>query len=192
MSSVGGQIGPKVVTLTAYVLPAAILWSCLGAASHFVAAVPTLASVMISLCLVYMISFGVIQTIGLPVRSPTLSGGVPTNWIQNRGWLGRTLVWGVMLGPGLVTVNPYASIWAVLMAVLIAGSGSFPVLTGAAVGVAHGAGRALGVMYRSANCSDPFPVMASQIRWRLRDGIALLIAFGLLSPSLLAQSLYPR
>ncbi len=94
-----------------------------------------------------------------------------------------------MLGPGVITVNPYASIWVIVIVLLVAGSGGFAIWIGAGIGLAHGAGRAIGIMHQSANCSDPFPVMASQIRWKQLDGIALLIAFGTLSSSLLAEAM---
>ena len=101
--------------------------------------------------------------------------------------MARAFIWGVTLGPGLVTKNPYAGMWLLpLLVALLALSHSLfaTVVVGMAVGSAHAMARAIGVL-RNRKCiavdaSAHVKILQSQERWQYLDGLALLLAAGAL------------
>ncbi len=65
-------------------------------------------------------------------RLPGSNWAVPSRWIAGRGNLGRTLIWGLTLGPGLMTRNSYAGM--LLLPVLLLAC-STPTQAGLRLGV---------------------------------------------------------
>jgi hypothetical protein len=137
--------------------------------------------------LVYAFSYGVIEVLGL--SAPRLSSGwqVPLSWVKGRSTQIQTIIWGSVLGPGLLTINPYASMWLLPCMIVLASvthhlfvAVSFGIL----IGVAHGGGRALGMLNnerektQSGSSLLPFAIMVRQPKWRHADGYVLLAATG--------------
>lgn len=137
----------------------------------------------------YAFVFGIFETFGIPFRVPGLTWQVPSRWVKGRSKVVKTLIWGIVLGPGLVTNNPYAGIWLLPFLVALNHSLLPAVVVSTAVGFAHGIGRAAGVLsnrrYMSMNCGDLL-IMGKQIRWQFMDGLVLLLAAGLLTSHVLS------
>jgi hypothetical protein len=101
----------------------------------------------------------------------------------------RILIWGSMLGPGFATRNPYAGFW--LLPLLVASAhGVWPAaVLGAAIGLAHGTGRALALLRDAgpAAGADPMATLLTSMRWRVLDGVVLLVIAGAASAALAAS-----
>lgn len=96
----------------------------------------------------------------------------------------QTLIWGSTLGPGPITRNPYAGMWLLLFLVAL----DQHILTAVLVGAAHGLARAIGTLSNlksQATTCSAIAAMGEQIRWRYRDGLALLLIAGILSAYLM-------
>lgn len=133
---------------------------------------------------VYALWFGLFETLGLPMRSPGLAWQVPSSWVDGRPVILQALVWGTILGPGLLTRNPYAGMWLLLPLVAFSHDPYVAVAFGGAVGAAHGGARVFGVLRnrRYMETSDGhLKILGSQLQWRYIDGVALLLAAGALT-----------
>jgi len=101
----------------------------------------------------------------------------------------QTATWGALLGPGLVTRNPYAGMWLVLLLIALNHSLFTVLVLGMAVGIAHGGARALGVLsnrrHLDTNCTHLL-ILGAQMYWRFIDGLALLLAAGALAAYILS------
>lgn len=128
--------------------------------------------------LLFALRYGVAEALGYPLQSPSIKWQVPADWVKGKSNLTQTFIWGAILGPGLVTRNPFAGIW--LLVVLI-GLAANP-LGAAAVGAAHGIGRAVGTVrtekgkIHSTHALDWRPLA----KWRAVDGLVLLFVAGML------------
>lgn len=94
------------------------------------------------------------------------------------------MTWGTLLGPGLVTRNPYAGIWILPMLLVLHDNLTTAVALGVMTGMVHGAARALGVVHnrKHMNAShDPLLILTAQWRWRYMDGLVLLLTAGTLA-----------
>lgn len=160
----------------AYVVPAMIVWAVLDLllrplGDKLLLIAPIAAG--------YALLYGLTESLGLPFRSPGLVWQVPAHWVNGRPAAVQTLIWGVTVGPGLVTRNPLAGMW--LLPLLLAFNQSL--LVAILVGAAHATARALGVLHNRQRiegaCSD-LAILGSQLRWRYADGLALLMAAGVL------------
>src|SRR3989441_3429666 len=118
--------------MAAYVLPSAAVWGILG-----IILWPLHTWLIPLIALVYALWFGIFETLGLPFRPPGLAWQVPSGWIDRRPAMVKTLTWGITLGPGLVTKNPYAGIWLLPLLVALNHSLFMTMTIGIAVGVAH-------------------------------------------------------
>jgi len=140
-----------------------------------------LAVVTLILIAGYGVFFGVLEANGRPRPAPPGSKWqVPSEWVRGVSRRRRTLVWGSLLGPGFATRNPYAGFWLLPLAVAAVGSIGYGVLLAAVIGVAHSAGRALGLL-RDVRDVDVNTYLQSALRsmyWRMADGFALLAAAG--------------
>jgi hypothetical protein len=160
--------------VAAFAVPGAVVWAAIGAAlgalpAHGVARWAAVA---------YAAAFGIAELAGLGWRAPTSTWQVPSTWVRSRRSGTRTVIWGALLGPGLVTRNPYASIW--MLPLLLAGV-SDPLAgaaAGAVVGALQGGARAVGVVreVRTAHDEGFFGMVIRDMRWRRVDGAALLAA----------------
>jgi hypothetical protein len=98
---------------------------------------------------------------------------------------GGTIVWAGLLGPGLVTRNPYAGMWLLPLLIPLQSSLRLAAIVGAAVGIAHGGTRGVGVLANRRNLTSAgigiLDLARSQLRWRLADGLALILIGGLVA-----------
>ena len=166
----------------AYVLPASFIWGILGVGLRLLNSIPLLLPV---LAVFYALRFGIPETLGLRSRLFGLAWQVPSNWVKGRPAPIQTLIWGITLGPGLMTKNPYAGMW--LLPLLVALNSSLPmaIVVGVAVGATHGLARSLGVLC-NRRCIDMdenayLKILAAESRWQYADGLALLLAGGALA-----------
>jgi hypothetical protein len=159
-----------------YVLPAAGVWALLGLA---LGALP-IASAAIVAAAVYGCGYGVVEASGM-IRpaAPGRRWQVPQDMVPGGSGGRRVALWGAILGPGLLTRNPYASFG--MLVVLAATVGGLPtaVWVGALIGAAHASGRAFALLRDSASPQDePFALLLRSLRWRVLDGLALLAVAG--------------
>ncbi len=90
-------------------------------------------------------------------------------------------VWGALLGPGLATRNPYAGFGLLVLATAAVAGLRDGVLVAVAIGVAHAAGRAAGLLrdVRTIDARDYMQAVVRTMYWRVFDGYALLVFAGL-------------
>lgn len=162
--------------LVSYALPAAAVWALLGLV---LGALP-IASAAIVAAAVYGCGYGVIEASGRPrPAAPGRRWQVPQDLLLGGNGGRRIVLWGAILGPGLLTRNPYASFG--MLVVLAATVGGLPaaVWVAALIGAAHASGRAFAVLRDSASPQDePFALLLRSLRWRVLDGLALLAVAG--------------
>jgi hypothetical protein len=159
-------------TVLAYALPAALVWLVIGWALASLG-VPALGR---ALAVAYAALFGVAEALWLPVHAPSSQWGVPARWVRRHGLGTRTVIWGALLGPGLVTKNPYAGMWLLPLILLSITGGASGAAVGAAVGIAHGSMRALGVRDNARRASNPHTLLMRMLYWRFADGLAAVFA----------------
>ena len=125
--------------------------------------------------------YGVLEAGGMARPAPPGSRWqVPSGWVRGVTRRRRFVVWGSLLGPGFATRNPYAGFWLLPLAVAAVGNVGYGVLLAAALGAAHGTGRALGLL-REVKDVDVNSYLQSTLRsmyWRMVDGFVLLVAAG--------------
>jgi hypothetical protein len=133
----------------------------------------------------YGACYGLAETAGWPrPRPPGSRWQVPQSFVKGRSRRRRILIWGSVLGPGFATRNPYAGFLMLLLAVAAAGNVPAAVALAAAVGAAHGTGRALALL-RDARTgqgpadADHLKLVLRSLYWRRSDGLALLAVAGL-------------
>jgi hypothetical protein len=134
------------------------------------------------LIVIYCLYYGFTEAAGIRGLAPPGSNWqVPQSFVVNTSRHRRVLIWGTILGPGFFTRNPYAGFGFLPLGVAALDSVRTGLLAAAAIGFAHGAGRALAVL-RDARAADASGYLASVLRsmyWRRFDGIALLALGGL-------------
>jgi len=133
---------------------------------------------------VYALVFGIAETFGLPLRAPSFAWQVPAQWIKERSPMAQTAMWGALLGPGLVTRNPYAGMWLLPLLTVLNHNLLTALVIGMIVGVAHGGARALGVLSNRRQMDMNYShlmILGAQLRWKYRDGLALLLVAGALA-----------
>ncbi|HEY1641201.1 MAG TPA: hypothetical protein VGG35_10975 [Streptosporangiaceae bacterium] len=163
--------------MSAYALSAIVVWTALGAG---LGALP-LARPALLLAAVYAAGYGLTEVAGrrwLPV--PGTRWQVPQTMVVGTPARRRLLVWSTILGPGFLTRNPYAG-FGLLPAVVAAAGGMRPaIVLAAAIGLAHGTGRALALLRdsRPGAALDPMRLVLVSMYWRTFDGLALLIIAG--------------
>jgi hypothetical protein len=159
-------------------VPAAAAWALLGLLLHLLP-LRTAALVLIA---VYGISYGLLESTGRARPSPPGSGWqVPSAWVRGVSPSRRMWVWGALLGPGLATRNPYAGFGMLVLATAAVGSLRDSVLVAVAIGIAHAAGRAAGLLrdVRVIGTGDYMQLVVATMYWRVFDGYALLVIGGL-------------
>ena len=159
-----------------YAIPAAIAWAAVGAVLN---ALP-LSTAALVLIVAYSIAFGLPEALGRTQATPLgIRWQVPAAWIRLRSFWQRAAVWGSILGPGFITINPYAGFWLLVLAVASAGDLMLGVVLAAAVGVIHGTARALALL-RDVAHSDTADYSQAVLRstyWRVHDGnLSLMIS----------------
>jgi hypothetical protein len=158
--------------LAAYIGPAVVVWAVIGL---LLTALP-IATVALLAVAAYGLLYGLTEVSGgrRPV-APGRAWQVPQDLMIGAGSRRRLLTWGLILGPGFLTRNPYAGFGILPLLVASAGSVRTGLALAAAVGTAHGAGRALALLRDAASpAGDPFTLLLSSLRWRRLDGLLLL------------------
>ena len=162
----------------AHAVPAMLLWGLLGAV--LAGRVSPLAVAVAAAA--YAALYGAAETLRVPVRPPSLNWQVPSAWVRERSSRAKIAIWGALLGSGLFTRNPYAGMWLVPLALALVGNPRAGALVGLVAGGAHGIARALGVRsnIRVRRGRADIALVVDQLRWKLVDGLALLVAAGIL------------
>ncbi|MDQ6660024.1 MAG: hypothetical protein M3Z24_03550 [Chloroflexota bacterium] len=93
----------------------------------------------------------------------------------------QTLIWGMTLGPGFMTRNPYAGIWLLPVFLTLHHNLLINVAIGLIIGITHGTARAFGVIYTHRNLDTCGLSILTQWRWRIVDGLMLLLVAGYLT-----------
>ena len=129
--------------LAAYAVPAIVAWALLGLGLGALGLVlPGSRGIALAAAAAYGGYYGAIELSGrrgLP--APGRPWQVPQTMLIDASPRRRVLVWGMLLGPGFATRNPFAG-FGLLPLVLAAMPGIGPgVALGAIVGLAHGAAR---------------------------------------------------
>lgn len=162
---------------SAYAVPAAIVWTAAGLLLNLL----PLSALALVLMTLYAAVYGFSETTGKPRLSPPSSRWqVPSRWVVGVPKWRRTLVWGSALGPGFASRNPYAGFALLPLAIAAIGSVWAGAATAAAVGIAHGMGRALALLRTSHGISgaDYLESVLRSMYWRMRDGLILLMIGG--------------
>jgi hypothetical protein len=167
----------NIAFVAAHALPAVAVWTGLGALLAAVGA-PAFA---LPLALAYTLAYGFAEALWLPLRGPTLAWQVPSSWIRERSLRTQVAAWGIALGPGLVTRNPYAGIWVVPLMLASLDEPIAGAAAGVAVGFAHGTARGIGVLQNAKSAGPAHLELIRTVRWRLVDGFALMLAAGMLA-----------
>jgi hypothetical protein len=168
-----------VSVVTAYATAAIVGWMVIGALLNSW----DLRRPALFLIAIYCLYYGLTEATGIHgLRPPGRNWQVPQTFVVGTSRRRRTLVWAAILGPGFFTRNPYAGFGLLPLGVAALDSVPTGVLAAAAIGFAHGTGRALGLLRdardaRDARGTDPSGYLKSVLRsmyWRKFDGIALL------------------
>jgi hypothetical protein len=160
--------------ITAYALPAVVAWAVLGGC---LGALPLTGPALV-LTAIYAACYGLTEVTGKPsLRPPGRKWQVPQTMVMGVSDRRRILVWGSILGPGFLTRNPYAGFGLLPIAVATASGVRAAVILAAAIGLAHGSGRALALLRdaRPAAPSDPMRLVLVSMYWRTFDGCVLLV-----------------
>ena len=165
--------------VAAYAIPAIVGWMVVGLLLNSC----DLRRPALFLIVIYCLYYGLTEATGIHgLRPPGRNWQVPQTFVVGTSRRRRTLVWGAILGPGFFTRNPYAGFGLLPLGVAALDSVPAGVLAAAAIGFAHGTGRALGLLRdardaRDARGTDPSGYLKSVLRsmyWRKFDGVALL------------------
>lgn len=133
-----------------FAIPGALVWAVGVLLLRF--AIP--AAVLVGIALPYAFAYGVVELLRLPIQAPESHWQVPSSWISGRGHAARAAVWGGILGPGIVTRNPFAGMWLFPILAAAAGPPATAFIVGGVCGFLHGTARAVGVL-RHVRRPDP-------------------------------------
>ncbi len=139
-----------------------------------------------AVALAYALWYGTREALALPRRVPGLAWQVPSGWINRRPAVLQTLTWGMTLGPGLVTRNPYAGMWLLPLLLALNRGLLTSVVIGLLIGAAHGSARAVGILSNRKQIESDMEyahlkILGAQLRWSYIDGLALMLAAGALA-----------
>jgi hypothetical protein len=163
--------------MAAYTMPAVGVWAVLGL---LVNAIP-LRLAAVAMIVVYSACYGLIEATGRARPAPPGSRWqVPQSMVRGGTSWRRMAVWGSILGPGFATRNPYAGFAVLPLSVAAVGSIRMGIAVAAAVGFAHGTGRALALLRdaRAAQMADYAQSVLRSMYFRMADGYALLAISG--------------
>jgi hypothetical protein len=136
----------------------------------------------------YGMTYGVIEWLRIPgVAVPGRNWQVPQTFVTRvRGARALVIMWGVFLGSGFLTRNPYAGFGFLVLAVATPGSVRKGILVGMAVGLGHGIARGAALVRdaRGGPNADYMDAVRAGLHWRAADGLILLVASGLAAGAL--------
>jgi hypothetical protein len=169
--------------VAAHVLPGSVAWAVLGLSLGLFKYGRT----ALYLTIAYAFVFGFGEAFTMRVRTPSSPWQVPARWLLGRAEWARVGIWGLALGPGLLTRNPYAGMWLPLLILCIPGSPRMGLLLGLSVGSTHGLARSIGILL-GGQTRSPWSVVSEQLRWRTVDGLFLLFSGTALAVLALSES----
>ena len=161
--------------ITAYALPAVLAWAALGIC---LGALPLARPRCVAAALCRRLRPDRGRPAGAGPRRRGTRWQVPQAMVTSASRRRRLLVWGSILGPGFLTRNPYAGFFLLPILVAAAGPVRSAALLAAAIGLAHGTGRALALLRDArpgAAAADPMRLVLTSMHWRRLDGITLLV-----------------
>lgn len=164
----------------AYAIPSVFVWGMLGFAVQLLYS-KVLIVLLVTCC--YVIGFGICEVLNIPFHQLSFSWQVPHQWLDGLSDSIQTLIWGVCLGPGIMTRNPYAGIWMLPLLLALAPNRITALILGVAIGFTHGCSRSIGVLRNRNRLEDTcIPIIVlEQMRWKFWDGcVMLLVAGGLI------------
>jgi hypothetical protein len=137
----------------------------------------------ISLAVLYAAFYGVVEaTVRLrrKLSPPGSKWQVPSGWVINVSRPRRIIVWGSVLGPGFFTRNAYAGFALLPMIIASVRGVAVGIALGGAIGLAHATGRASALVRdaRLAATADYLETTLKKMRWRVIDGLVLLLIAG--------------
>lgn len=177
--------------VAAYSLPAALVWAAVG----FLLNVIPLNRAALLIIVVYCLFYGFPEALGMIGPRPVGSSWqVPQHLVADVSRRRRILTWGAILGPGFATRNPYAGFGLLPLVLAALGHVGLGVATAAAVGIAHGTGRALAVIRdsRSIDAAEYLNVVLKSMYWRKVDGLVLLVVGSIATTSAISTFLHLR
>lgn len=138
-SSVRGNNFYNIYTILSFSISGALFWLLLTLlirsfqiSGHYWSLIGTI------YCVVYFVFY----TLRVNLPHITSRWQVPSTWLHDYSLLRQITVWSATLGPGIMTRNPYSSMWVIPIAVCL-----YPnLIFGCLVGFAHGLGRAVNII----------------------------------------------
>jgi hypothetical protein len=181
-SSGRGETLKKIGYVSAYVLPGAVIWGILSIGFWGIGNIPFFS---LGMACLYAYWFGVRETYAVPCLVPSLAWQVPARWLKGRPVAKQILIWGFFLGPGFLTRNPYAGIWALPFLIALQRQLLSAIVIGVAIGILHGGLRAISILHMSqkqdlSSCTLHY-AMGIQWHWQFMDGLYLLLTAGMLT-----------
>jgi hypothetical protein len=172
-----GRVIRSVVLVTAYVVPAVIVWAIAGLVLNIL----PLRTVALIVAVAYAGAYGLLEANGRGRPAPPgTSWQVPGGWVRGSPAWRRMMLWGFVLGPGFLTRNPYAGFGLLLLVLAAVGNVRDGLVLAVILGAAHAAGRACALL-RDAHGIDVANYLESVRKlmyWRRFDGYALLTIGG--------------
>lgn len=156
----------------------AVIWGGLGAVLAIIGSGrvwPLVAGVL------YSGVFFVSWASALRLEPIGVAWGVPALWVRGQKSIRTVAVWAVFLGPGVVTRNPYPSMWVLVFCLAGVGGSGQGVIAGVLVGLAHGVMRAVGIVSAAWRGGGSIAMLARMPRWLVLDAGILLASGCLLS-----------
>lgn len=167
-------------------IPAAIVWGVVAIVLYPLTHVST---IILFIAWIYALILGLLEALAIPFRPISLAWQVPAQWLSNRSTRVQILIWGIALGPGLMTRNPYAGIWLLPLLLVLHQSILTNISIGILIGIAHGGARVFGILSTRRNLSACGSSLLTQWRWRFADGLMLLFGAGCLTVAALSTFL---
>lgn len=172
--------------IVAYAVPAVAVWAVLGMVTNLA---PLQDSALVA-AIAYCAYFGLAEATGSrSLPAPGRRWQVPQTFVRDAPRWRRLATWGVLLGPGLATRNPYAGFALLPLLLASLGRATTALEVGAAVGLAHGAARAVALV-RDAHhieVAEYFESVLRSMYWRTVDGLMLMFLAGFITVAVIAQ-----
>jgi hypothetical protein len=168
----------------AYGVPGAAVWAAVGGALNLLDAT----AVALSVVMCYSVAYGAMEWFRIPgLSAPGRTWQVPQGLVKGTQRSRRLVVWGLLLGPGFLTRNPYAGFGFLVLAVATPANVGKGVLVGAAIGGGHGVARGAALIRDARRAADVDFMNAARasLQWRAVDGFVLLVGSGLAGGTLL-------
>ena len=108
-----GPVAQPGLIVFAHAAPALLVWGLLG---WMLSYVPT--SWGLALAFGFCLLFGFSEVLDWRLRVPLPRWQVPSTWVRGTPRQ-QALIWGLILGPGLLTVNDFALMWLLPLLIVL-------------------------------------------------------------------------